>query len=223
MTSTPRLDRLATSGTDHIFERIRLADRHMLALQAKPGAAFAEVGLFPGLEAPDTEAWENEDRWEEWLTGGTFGAGGLFVDVPIQAVRDLITQHGGEHEDQEGEQYAPDLMTRIQDLHGRFADGYTPEEINAVFGRIADEGGPHLVCVWDFADEYGFGGNSEFFAEDKDGDLFEVQPDIHLWLSGQPETPSLAGTWVGGPVTGPTEFPVTDDFHNYARYDRIND
>ncbi|MFF0170256.1 hypothetical protein [Streptomyces prasinus] len=232
MTSTPRLDSLTASGTSHVYDFIRLADGHMLTLVIHPGADRAEgVFLYPGLTAPDTEAWENEDRWEDWLTGGSGET--IYLDVPVDAVRELIVQHGGEHENQEppapaaedetGTEAAPDLLERIADLHGRFEDGYSADGIRTVFGRIYDEGGPYLVCVWEYADAYGFGGNSEFYAEGEDGDLFEVQPDIHRWLSGQQETPGPVDTWVCAPVTEPTEFPVTDDFHNYARADRTGD
>jgi hypothetical protein len=149
--------------------------------------------------------------------------------VPVETVRDLIVQHGGEHENQEppaldaegktGEEAAPDLLTRIADLRGRFEDGYSADGIRSVFGRIHDEGGPYLVCVWEYADAYGFGGTSQFYAEDEDGGLFEVQPDIHRWLSGQQETPGPVDTWVCAPVAEPTEFSVSDDFHNYAKAD----
>ncbi|MFE7443811.1 hypothetical protein ACFU7X_25560 [Streptomyces chartreusis] len=231
MTTTPRLDSITASGTNHVFDRIRLADGTALTLKTQPGADHAdEVFLFPGLTAPGIEAWENEDQWEEWLTGGNLGSGGaLFVYVPVQAIRELIEEHGGEHEDQEGEVPVPDaeeetgeevtadLLTDIADLRGRFEDGYTPEDIRAVFGRIYDEGGPYLVCVWDSADEHGFGGNSQFYAENDDGDLFEVQPDIHRWLSGQQETPGAVDGWVCAPVAEPIEIAASDDFHNYAR------
>ena len=237
MTTTPRLDALAAGGTNHVFERVRLADGHALALKTCPGADTAdEVALFPGLTAPDTQAWRDEDPWEGWLTGGDLDDGPLYLDVPIQAVRDLIVQHGGEHEDQESQEAAPgadgdsgeqgardpglpDLLGAIADLHGRFEDGYSAEDIRAVFGRIHDQGGPYLVCVWDYADPCGFGGSSQFYAEDQDGGLLEVQPDIHRWLSGQQETPGPVGTWLCAPL-GPTEFPATDDLHNYARADR---
>ncbi|WP_052433043.1 hypothetical protein [Streptacidiphilus carbonis] len=114
----------------------------------------------------------------------------------------------------------PGLLADIADLHGRFEDGYSADDIRAVFGRIYDEGGPYLVCVWDHVDEYGFGGNSQFYAEEWDGGLFEVQPDIYRWLSGQQETPGPPGSWLCAPVAEPTEFPGSDDFHNYARADR---
>ncbi|MGA5183027.1 hypothetical protein [Streptomyces pseudogriseolus] len=234
MTSTPRLDSLKTNGTNGDFEGIRLADGHMLSVKTH-AAGFAwlqEVFLFPGLTAPDTEAWSNDDPYEVWLTSGDLGeeGGSLYYGVPVEAVRELIVQHGGEHDNQEppapavegesGEGAAPNPLARIAHLHGRFADGYTPDAIRSVFGRIYDEGGPYLVCVWEYADAYGFGGNSQFYAEGEDGELFEVTPYVHQWLSGQRETPGPLDTWVCAPVTEPTDFPVSDDFHNYARADR---
>lgn len=118
---------------------------------------------------------------------------------------------------------APDLLAQIAELRGRFEDGYSADAIRSVFGRIYDAVGIYLVCVWDYADEYGFGGGSEFFAEDEDGNHFEVQPCIHQWLSGQQGTPGPVSTWVCAPVAEPIEALVGDDFHNYARTDRTGD
>ncbi|MFC7887239.1 hypothetical protein ACFUVV_35885 [Streptomyces sp. NPDC057376] len=118
MTSTPRLDSLTAGGTNKVPDGIRLADGHMLTLNVAPGGATAEVFLFPGLNAPDTEAWENEDQWEVWLTGGEFGDGSLYLDVPIEAVRDLIVQHGGEHENQEAP-YAPEKPETAEAIASR--------------------------------------------------------------------------------------------------------
>ncbi|MFE7119977.1 hypothetical protein ACFU99_31605 [Streptomyces sp. NPDC057654] len=115
-----------------------------------------------------------------------------------------------------------ELPAWIADLHGRFGDGYTPDDIRTAFGRIYGKGGPYLVCVWDYADAYRFGGNSVFYAEDEDGDLFEVESDVHRWLSGQQETPGPVSTWVCAPVAEPTDYPVSDNSHNYARTDRTD-
>ncbi|MFC7872003.1 hypothetical protein ACFUS2_12755 [[Kitasatospora] papulosa] len=114
------------------------------------------------------------------------------------------------------------LPAELRDLHGRFADGYSADGIRSVFGRIEAAGGPFLVCVWDYADEYGFGGNSQFYAETEEGEHFEVSPDIHQWLSGELEIPGPMSTWVCAPVSEPTDYPVSDDFHNYARTDRTD-
>ncbi|MFE2684528.1 hypothetical protein [Streptomyces mirabilis] len=110
--STPRLDSLTAGGTKDNFDGIRLADGNVFTLKVGPGAETAEVFLFPGLTAPDTEAWEHEDQWEVWLTGGEFGDGSLYLDVPVEAVRDLIVQHGGEHENQEPPQ-APETAETV--------------------------------------------------------------------------------------------------------------
>ncbi|MFE0063311.1 hypothetical protein [Streptomyces sp. NPDC059003] len=57
------------------------------------------VYLAPGLTAPETEAWENDDDVEAFLTEGSFAT--RFLDVPVRAVRELIEEHGGEHTDQD--------------------------------------------------------------------------------------------------------------------------
>ncbi|MEW1639323.1 hypothetical protein AB0469_35375 [Streptomyces sp. NPDC093801] len=232
--STTRLDAVIAEGTDHGFTRIRLADGHALLVKVRPGGRAAdEVLLSPGLTAPDTEAWAEEDSWEEWLTGGDLGAEtGTFLDVPTEALRDLIAEHGGEHEDQEGEDAAPsaggtaageaaqELGAELAELHGAFEHGYGADDIRRVFGRINDEGGPYLVCVWDIADDYGFGGNADFYAEDEECKLFELKPDVYRWLTGQQDSPGPLDTWVGAHVPELVEFAATDDRHNYARTER---
>lgn len=143
-------------------------------------------------------------------------------------LRDLSKQLASEHrlqvsgdgpmqdaEEETGREAAPGLLCEIADLRGRFADGYTPDDVRAVFGRINDAGGPYLVCLWEYADEYGFGGNSQFYAE-TDGEFREVSTDIYQWLSGERESPGAVRTWVCAPVSEPFEFAVSDDFHNYA-------
>lgn len=74
--------------------------------------------------------------------------------------------------------------------------------------------------MWDIADEYGFGGNAEFYAEDEEGGLFELRPDIYRWLTGQQDAPGPLETWVGAHVPELVEFAATDDRHNYARTER---
>lgn len=147
-----------------------------------------------------------------------------------EKAHDLIERHGGERQDRGGEEPAPgtgdavpDRLAGLADLRGRFEDGYSADDIRSAFKRIHDAGGPYLVCVWDYADEYGFGGNSQFYAEDEDGNFFEVQPSIHQWLSGELNTPGPVGTWTCAPVAEPVQITVSDDFHNYARADRTDD
>ncbi|MET9914776.1 hypothetical protein ABZZ74_50305 [Streptomyces sp. NPDC006476] len=101
---TSRIDRIATEGTGRVFRRLHLADGHWISINTGPAATeFDEVFLFPGLDAPTDEAWEDEDSWEEFLTGGELGRGRLFLGVPADAVRQLITDHGGEHAHQDSD------------------------------------------------------------------------------------------------------------------------
>ncbi|MGW3154576.1 hypothetical protein [Streptomyces sp. NPDC001089] len=235
MISTPRLDSLTAAGTNLVYDGIRLADERMLTLKTLPGAeTVEEVFLYPGLTAPDTEAWENEDPWGAFLESGNFSDGSLYLDVPVAAIRELIVQHGGEHEDQASEEPAPGaqpeggaeavsgLLARIADLHGAFKDGYGPDDIGRVFGRIHDEGGPYLFCVWDYATEAGFFGKSQFFTENQHGDQVELQPGVCEWLSGERETPGPVDTWEGDVFFEDIDFAATDDNHNYARDERTH-
>jgi hypothetical protein len=151
MTSTPRLDRITATGTDHLFERIRLADGHTLTLKTRITAGEAdEVFLLPGLTAPDTEAWRNEDQWGLWQYGGNFGEGALFLDVPVKAVRDLIEQHGGEHDDQEGGAFAPEVPSGAVE---EVTAGNLATRALAAWGMTVhadeDAGNSWLVIPWD--------------------------------------------------------------------------
>lgn len=115
---------------------------------------------------------------------------------------------------------AQELGAELAELHGAFEHGYGADDIRRVFGRINDEGGPYLVCVWDIADDYGFGGNADFYAEDEECKLFELKSDVYRWLTGQQDSPGPLDTWVGGHVPELVEFAATDDRHNYARTER---
>ncbi|WP_330335792.1 hypothetical protein OHS33_39355 (plasmid) [Streptomyces sp. NBC_00536] len=98
---TARLNRIVAAGTDHGFVTIKLADCLTLNVKTEPDTAIVEeVYLAPGITAPDIEAWENEDDLELFLNNETCG-GTIYLDVPVEAVRDLIQDHGGEHDDQD--------------------------------------------------------------------------------------------------------------------------
>lgn len=97
--STARFDSLIAKGTAHTPQSIRLADGHTLSLDIAVGAEAATmVCLWPGLETPAADGWENEDPAETFVTGADMDGGREFCDVPVQALRDLIDQHGGEAE-----------------------------------------------------------------------------------------------------------------------------
>lgn len=90
--NTARLDTLLAKGTGYMYPSIRLADGHALniAVDAQADSALV-VCLWPGLEAPDTEEWQVEQA-------GQFTGAREFWDVPVQSLRNLIEQHGGEAE-----------------------------------------------------------------------------------------------------------------------------
>ncbi|MEV7535426.1 hypothetical protein [Streptomyces hydrogenans] len=99
---TARLNRIAATGTGRNYRRVRFADGCMITVEAGPDAVeFTEVATWPGLTAPATEAWANEDSAELFLSSQDAEGRRLFLDVPVTAVRALIEEHGGEHADQD--------------------------------------------------------------------------------------------------------------------------
>jgi hypothetical protein len=103
--ATTLLDEYVTNGTgDDDFRQIRLGDGHRISITT-PGDPdhIPEVYLFPGLKAPAGDAWDREAFAELGDTAGDQKAaeGSLFTDVPVDAVRALIEEHGGEHADQD--------------------------------------------------------------------------------------------------------------------------
>ena len=94
--STERLDRLIAEGTHHTFRPVLLHDGHALSVSIERGSdTAASVCLWPGLDAPDGEAWEDEDHLEAFLTGDDTGVREI-LHVPVRDLRSLIEQHGGE-------------------------------------------------------------------------------------------------------------------------------
>ncbi|MFE7659238.1 hypothetical protein ACFU6M_41430 [Streptomyces bottropensis] len=121
---TMRLDRIAAAGTGEGYRRIRFADGGMITVEAEPDSTvFTEVALWPGLTAPSTEAWANEDSWELLLTDQDGEGRSLFVEVPVEAVREFIQEHGGEHADQDDDlppvrhRVSPRSATGIYRIH----------------------------------------------------------------------------------------------------------
>ncbi|MFE1610393.1 hypothetical protein ACFW7P_16775 [Streptomyces albidoflavus] len=226
---TAHFDHLVTAGAPEPGTRLRLADGTFLLVQAPPGANAAEVFLYSGLTAPDTDAWTSDDPWELLLTGGNPGDGMIYHDVPVSAVRELILQHGGEHPDQDvtptrpslkrHEEWAPDLAATISDLRGRLAGDFSEYDVQEVFGHIEDKGGPVLACLWEYIDQDGFGGTTQFLHEDPDGGFFQLSTDFTGWLSGEKATPGPVESWLGEPADA-FEPAATDHAHNYALDDR---
>jgi hypothetical protein len=87
------IDRIISAGGDHL---IALADGHKTTVSGPAGAdTFDEVFLHPGLDAD----WDHaEDSAELFLSGDPeLAKGRLFLEVPVEDVRELIAQHGGIH------------------------------------------------------------------------------------------------------------------------------
>ncbi|MFE9424168.1 hypothetical protein ACFYNO_14515 [Kitasatospora sp. NPDC006697] len=106
-------------------------------------------------------------------------------------------------------------------LEGRFRDGYTEEEVNVVFAVLGAATGLRLVCVWEYRDSFGCGGNSQWFAEDRFGRLWDLAGDLYAWLAGERPHPGPAGSWVGGTIGYPVhKLAWTDGKHNHAERSR---
>lgn len=122
--STTRLDHFAAYGTGETFSSIHLADGKRITVQAGPGASclpcpgnsgpygkprdyagpytHLEVYLDEGVEPTDSDGWELEGAIELWLTSGDEPVKGrLFYEVPVEDVRALIEEHGGERPQQD--------------------------------------------------------------------------------------------------------------------------
>jgi hypothetical protein len=119
-----------------------------------------------------------------------------------------------------------ELLEAIADLRGSMVDGYCPEDVNRVLGRISDASGPQLVCVWDTYDSSGPGGNSQFYTVEDSGRLREVAGDLWRWLNDDPDTPDAPSSpgspasWVGEPADFSTaDLEYHDGFCNYASHD----
>ena len=119
-----------------------------------------------------------------------------------------------------------ELLEAIADLRGSMVDGYCPEDVNRILGRISDASGLKLVCVWDTYDSLGPGGDSQFYIEEDGGQLREVAGDLWRWLNDDPDDPE-APTSPGSPASWPGEpadftaadLEYDDGFCNYARRD----
>lgn len=111
-------------------------------------------------------------------------------------------------------------LAALADLRGCMRDGYTPEQVNRVFGRIRDQAGVRLTCVWEYLDGYGFGGNSQFYV-DGDEYLYAVDGDLWRWLNGDPHdpttpaSPGAPASWRGAQAEVP-RCQADDGFHNRA-------
>lgn len=121
---------------------------------------------------------------------------------------------------------APSPLANEGHLRGIMVDGYSPDDVNRVLGRLSDVTGLLILCVWDYYDDYGFGGNSDFYVN-VNGRLHYCTGDLWPWLNGSvenPDTPPDPGTpasWVGELADlDEDQLPYTDGQHNYTTVDR---
>ncbi|MFF7250504.1 hypothetical protein ACFZBU_42315 [Embleya sp. NPDC008237] len=110
----------------------------------------------------------------------------------------------------------------LADVRGSMFDGYDADRVNTVLGRVNEAFGIRVVCVWNYVDAFGFGGDSDFYVEDAEGRLHYLSGRLWLWLNRAPDhadAPEAAGTpaeWFGS-VTGMSVKPMAGDGRlNYA-------
>lgn len=145
-----------------------------------------------------------------------------------EALADYLAERGPE--DYDDEEYGDEEYdeSQIADLRGSMAGGYDDDRVNRVLGAISDATGLDLVCVWDYYDDTGVGGDSQFYVQGQDGELRELAGDLWPWLNGDPadpETPATPGdppTWLGERAAFTTADLAWDDggWRNYAHEDR---
>jgi hypothetical protein len=66
---------------------------------------------------------------------------------------------------------------------GRFADGWTSEELNVALPAISAAVGVELAVLWDYQDVWGFGGDSSLVAIDSSGQLREAPVGAGRYLT----------------------------------------
>lgn len=100
-----------------------------------------------------------------------------------------------------------------------FSDGYDEDDINDVLGRIQELTGTTIMCLWEFFDHLGYGGDSELFVLD-DGALYTLEGGLWPWmLDGTSEAPNGPGTpvtWKGQPTGHVAHEFHGDNQHNLA-------
>lgn len=114
------------------------------------------------------------------------------------------------------------------DLRGSMADGYDSDRVNRILGRVGKASGLRIVCVWDYHDAIGVGGDSDFYVI-VDGRFHHCAGDLWRWLNtspDDPDAPAVPGppaTWVGAPAEfGVSRLRYHDGAHNHAIHEDID-
>lgn len=80
----------------------------------------------------------------------------------------------------------------LSDLHMRFREGYTDDEITVVLSDVSERFKAQVLCIWEYLSPFGFGGDSFFVV--LDGDKVKLTPpqlDAILFGSHEEAEPSL--------------------------------
>lgn len=99
----------------------------------------------------------------------------------------------------------------LEHLHkGQFADGYDSDDVNRAFGAIKHVVGVDLICVWEYFDDAGYGGSSEFYLVEGNT-AYDLAGDLWPWLSGDTEVehPGNPQQWKGQQAND------IDSWHDY--------
>lgn len=67
-------------------------------------------------------------------------------------------------------------LSLLNELAGRFENGYTEEDIISAHRALAHASGLHMVCLWAYSDRWGAGGASEEYLIDASGVWYELPP-----------------------------------------------
>lgn len=137
-----RLDWVAGHGTGWLPRQIRLADGAVISVRAgsaayctprpHPIAALATApegyaGPYTHLEVRLYGPLVGREAWAEYNADFAPAAEAvLFGPVPVELVRALVAEHGGEHEEQPVE----------DDVMAGLADGYMPDLYARLLARI---------------------------------------------------------------------------------------
>lgn len=112
------------------------------------------------------------------------------------------------------------------DLAGVFANGYEPEDAADVFDQIAQEADVDIICVWDYFDCSGYGGDSRFYVRENGASghvLYELAGGLWPWLFGDVPAsrgPGEPSSWRGSEADFDLDSLPVGDSDNYAHTDR---
>ncbi|WP_336794408.1 hypothetical protein [Gordonia malaquae] len=117
-------------------------------------------------------------------------------------------------------------ITLDDDLAGVFLDGYDDDLIGSVLQEINSGADVELICVWEYVDDCGYGGDSCLHIV-KDGVPHQIAEALHLFLFEAPGDAARAGhgqpdSWYGpaAPEINLAATTACDGRGNYAVHAR---